>query len=97
LVYTWALRTLSRLVENTGLVVVPYEKHPPLLPYMIEFLRADAQHSGHTAAIRAIGTLGALDPTRFDALKQIATTIPVMDSSGSGQQTSQPFHDSRPS
>lgn len=50
-----------------------------------------------TQAIRAIGTLGALDPTRFDALKQIATTIPVMDSSGSGQQTSQPFHDSRPS
>ncbi|KAF4728270.1 phosphatidylinositol kinase- protein kinase tor1, partial [Perkinsus olseni] len=91
-------RTLSRVVENTGLVVVPYEKHPPLLPYIIEFLRADAQHSAHTAvrrqAIRAIGTLGALDPTRFDALKQIAS-IPVMDSSGSGQPY-QLFHDSRP-
>ncbi|KAF4675377.1 phosphatidylinositol kinase- protein kinase tor1 [Perkinsus chesapeaki] len=94
-----AYRTLSRVIENTGLVVVPYEKFPPLLPYMIDFLRADAQHTAHTAvrrqAIRAIGTLGALDPSRFDALKHIAT-IPAIDTASAGQLAQQQ-HDSRSS
>jgi len=59
------------VVENTGFVMEPYERHPSLLPFLIDILRSDV-HTGdwqqRQQIIRCLGTLGALDPARFQRL-----------------------------
>jgi len=71
-----AYRALRMVVENTGYVIEPYEKYPSLLPFLIDILRSDV-HTGdwqqRQQIIRCIGTLGALDPMRFQRLASSST------------------------
>ena len=62
-----AVRTLDLLVRNTGAVMLPYIQFPALLPALMEIVRRrTAQPWGlRKEALRAIGTLGALDPHRY--------------------------------
>ncbi|CEM08834.1 unnamed protein product [Vitrella brassicaformis CCMP3155] len=79
-----AFRTLSQIVRNTGAVLEPYLKYPSLLSYMIGLLRSDSTSDVHwpwhwplrKQIIRAIGTLGALDPYRFHQLERLPRTQP---------------------
>ncbi|UYV65261.1 MTOR [Cordylochernes scorpioides] len=57
-----SLWTLGQLVESTGYVVEPYQKHPMLLEILLSFLKTEQSPGIRREAIRVLGLLGALDP-----------------------------------
>lgn len=80
-----AYRALRMVVENTGYVVELYTKYPSLLPFLIDVLRSDV-HTGdwqqRQHILRCIGTLGALDPAKFQKLVRSTKGEPVGDGGG---------------
>eukprot|EP00820_Chromera_velia_P019501 Cvel_28328.t1-p1 / transcript=Cvel_28328.t1 / gene=Cvel_28328 / organism=Chromera_velia_CCMP2878 / gene_product=Target of rapamycin, putative / transcript_product=Target of rapamycin, putative / location=Cvel_scaffold3684:1-13594(-) / protein_length=1847 / sequence_SO=supercontig / SO=protein_coding / is_pseudo=false len=65
-----ALRTLRQLCENTGYVIAPYTEYPYLLWYLISLLRTEVPSSPlRFIVMSVIGTLGALDPFRYQQLE----------------------------
>eukprot|EP00092_Neocalanus_flemingeri_P019853 GFUD01021504.1.p1 GENE.GFUD01021504.1~~GFUD01021504.1.p1 ORF type:complete len:2235 (+),score=707.01 GFUD01021504.1:192-6707(+) len=57
-----SLWTLSQLVESTGCVVEPYNKHPQLLVDLLNFLRTEQRPAIRKQTLGLLGLLGALDP-----------------------------------
>ena len=57
-----SLWTLSQLVESTGCVVEPYNKHPQLLGDLLNFLRTEQRSTIRKQTLGLLGLLGALDP-----------------------------------
>merc|ERR1719369_2155678 len=57
-----SLWTLSQLVESTGCVVEPYNKHPQLLVDLLNFLRTEQRPAIRKQTLSLLGLLGALDP-----------------------------------
>jgi len=56
-----AVRTLAQVVESTGMVVTPYQQYPQLLGIMLRMLN-EGSPAAKRDVMRAIGTIGALDP-----------------------------------
>merc|ERR1719228_2677072 len=59
-----SLWTLSQLVESTGCVVEPYNKHPQLLVDLLNFLRTEQRPAIRKQTLSLLGLLGALDPNK---------------------------------
>lgn len=57
-----SLWTLGQLVESTGCVVEPYNKHPQLLVDLLNFLRTEQRPTIRKQTLSLLGLLGALDP-----------------------------------
>ena len=57
-----SLWTLSQLVEATGCVGEPYNKHPQLLVDLLNFLRTEQRPMIRKQTLSLLGLLGALDP-----------------------------------
>ncbi|KAF7259839.1 hypothetical protein EG68_02702 [Paragonimus skrjabini miyazakii] len=60
-----AVWTLSTLISNTGWVVLPYRRHPQLLPILLNLLKREESKEIRQEVLRALGVLGALDPFKF--------------------------------
>ncbi|KAG5450970.1 Serine/threonine-protein kinase mTOR [Clonorchis sinensis] len=60
-----AVWTLGTLVSNTGYVVTPYERHPQLLPILLDMLKREESKEIRQEVLRALGVVGALDPFKF--------------------------------
>ena len=60
-----SLWTLSQLVESTGCVVEPYNKHPQLLVDLLTFLRTEQRPAIRKQTLGLLGLLGALDPYQY--------------------------------
>lgn len=56
-----AARTLGRVVESTGWVVLPYMEYPQLLGMLLRMLGEDG-HLARREVSRVLGIVGALDP-----------------------------------
>jgi phosphatidylinositol kinase/protein kinase (PI-3 family) len=74
-----ALRTLGKLVANTGDVVRPYVEYPELLPTLLQVFKAGhGLKSGgwlvRREALKVVGTLGALDPFRHKRQSRRSTS-----------------------
>lgn len=59
-----ALWTFGQFIENTGFVIEPYRKYPKLLDILLDLVRKEQAPSVRKRAIRALGLLGAIDPSR---------------------------------
>ena len=68
-----ALRTLGQVASNSGYVIDPYIEHPHLLGLIISIIKADQTGSLRGETIKLLGTLGALDPYRY---QQISEAVP---------------------
>merc|ERR1719341_2396332 len=71
-----SLWTLSQLVESTGCVVEPYNKHPQLLVDLLNFLRTEQRPAIRKQTLGLLGLLGALDPYKH------RTNLGQIDSKG---------------
>ena len=71
-----SLWTLSQLVESTGCVVEPYNKHPQLLVDLLNFLRTEQRPAIRKQTLSLLGLLGALDPYKH------RTNLGQIDSKG---------------
>lgn len=65
-----ALFTLGQLASNTAYVIKPYEEYPQLLGIMISIIEGEAQGSLRKLTINLMGILGALDPYRYQQIRQ---------------------------
>ena len=66
-----AYRTLRVICESTGHDPLEHEQHLTLLPLLLDNLRSDAyvgDSQQRQQIMRCIGTLGALDPLRFEKI-----------------------------
>jgi FKBP12-rapamycin complex-associated protein len=57
-----ALRALRQLVSGTGAVIQPYLDKPALMDILRRIIRREAQAVVRDEAVKALGTLGAIDP-----------------------------------
>ncbi|TPX21097.1 phosphatidylinositol kinase- protein kinase tor1 [Coccidioides immitis] len=60
-----ALRTLGQLASNAGYVIEPYKEYPQLLAVLINIIKTEQAGSLRKETIKLIGTLGALDPYKY--------------------------------
>jgi FKBP12-rapamycin complex-associated protein len=60
-----ALIALSKIISVTGWAIEPYHTYPNLLPALIELIKTEEKEQLRKLAQRAIGTLGALNPTVY--------------------------------
>lgn len=60
-----ALRTLGQLASNVGYVIEPYKEYPQLLAVLINIIKTEQAGSLRKETIKLIGTLGALDPYKY--------------------------------
>ncbi|WEW59078.1 phosphatidylinositol kinase- protein kinase tor1 [Emydomyces testavorans] len=65
-----ALRTLGQLATNVGYVIEPYKEYPQLLAVLINIIRTEQTGSLRKETIKLIGTLGALDPYKYQQISQ---------------------------
>lgn len=65
-----ALHTLGQLATNCAYVIKPYEDYPQLLEILIGIIRNEPQGSLRKSTINLLGILGALDPYRYQQIKQ---------------------------
>ena len=65
-----ALHTLGQLASNCAYVIKPYEEYPQLLDVMINIIRAEPQGNLRKQTINLLGILGALDPYKYQQIKQ---------------------------
>ncbi|KAI2189712.1 phosphatidylinositol kinase- protein kinase tor1 [Ophidiomyces ophidiicola] len=63
-----ALRTLGQLASNAGYVIEPYKEYPQLLAVLINIVKTEPAGTLRKETIKLIGTLGALDPYRYQQL-----------------------------
>ncbi|XP_065891468.1 serine/threonine-protein kinase mTOR-like isoform X2 [Dysidea avara] len=82
-----AIWTLGQLVENTGCVIEPYNKHLNLLEVLLNLLKTEQVLSIRRETIRVIGLLGALDP-----YKRKLNQTKGSGSSGQGLPVSEAIH-----
>ncbi|GIQ79588.1 serine/threonine-protein kinase TOR [Kipferlia bialata] len=69
-----ALLALSSLVEHTGCSSVPLTVYPELLDHLSTIFHTERDVAVRLAASKALGTLGALDHRRLNALGQVRLT-----------------------
>ncbi|KMU76074.1 phosphatidylinositol 3-kinase tor2 [Coccidioides immitis RMSCC 3703] len=65
-----ALRTLGQLASNAGYVIEPYKEYPQLLAVLINIIKTEQAGSLRKETIKLIGTLGALDPYKYQQISQ---------------------------
>jgi len=65
-----AIKTLSSLAINSGYVIDPYLEYPELLVILINIIKTEAHEGLRMDAIKLVGTLGALDPYKFQQLSE---------------------------
>ena len=73
-----ALAALSQLLRTTGNVTEPYLHYPDLLPTLLGMLTSERGADLRNELLRALGTLGALDPStqaRMALQRQRAVTL----------------------
>ena len=63
-----ALKTLGQLASNAGYVIDPYIDHPELLNILMSIVSSENPGQLRRETIRVIGTLGALDPYKYQML-----------------------------
>jgi FKBP12-rapamycin complex-associated protein len=71
-----ALRTLSHLASQTGLVIKPYGDQPALLPMLVNMLLTETSRDIRRETMRCLGFIGALDP-----YSQTVCWLPLLSSS----------------
>lgn len=57
-----ALRALRQLVSGTGTAIQPYLDHPALMGLLLKVIKQEVAPHVRAEAVRALGTLGAIDP-----------------------------------
>ena len=85
-----ALRALRQLVSGTGTAIQPYLDHPALMGLLLRVIKQEVAPHVRAEAVRALGTLGAIDPhilsmgTReFEALNASASeSITIGETAG---------------
>lgn len=70
-----ALRTLGQLASNSGYVIEPYTEHPQLLAVLINIIKTEQTGSLRKETIKLLGTLGALDPYKYQQISETAPDI----------------------
>ena len=65
-----ALYTLGQLASNCAYVIKPYDEYPQLLDIMIGIIKSEPQGSLRKSTINLLGILGALDPYKYQQIKQ---------------------------
>ncbi|BDD58165.1 hypothetical protein MAP00_003466 [Monascus purpureus] len=70
-----ALRTLGQLASNSGYVIDPYIEHPHLLAVLINIIKTEQTGSLRKETIKLLGTLGALDPYKYQQISETAPDI----------------------
>lgn len=66
-----ALHTLGQLASNAGYVIQPYLDYPQLLELLQGIIRSEPQHGSlRRETIKLMGILGALDPYKYQVLRE---------------------------
>ena len=65
-----ALHTLGSLASNCAYVIKPYEEYPQLLDIMVNIIRSEPHGNLRKTTINLLGILGALDPYKYQQIKQ---------------------------
>lgn len=65
-----ALHALGQLASNSAYVIKPYEEYPQLLEIMISIIRNEPQGGLRKSTINLLGIVGALDPYKYQQIKQ---------------------------
>ena len=88
-----ALRTLSKLVVSTGQVIQPILEYPELLDGLLEILKGGtaAPRKLRSAALEALGTLGALDPDKVRQVKSVQLNGKERIGMGKSDEEAVPF------
>ena len=74
-----ALHTLGQLASNCAYVIKPYEEYPQLLDIMIGIIKSEPQGALRKSTINLLGILGALDPYKYQLIKQTNEETRVVD------------------
>lgn len=82
-----ALWTFGQFIENTGFVIEPYRNYPKLLDILLDLVRKEQTPSVRKKAIRALGLLGAIDPSRHQVTMNQANQSDKLLSSVSDDNT----------
>ncbi|KAL9635499.1 MAG: hypothetical protein Q9164_003418, partial [Protoblastenia rupestris] len=74
-----ALQTLGQIASNCAYVIKPYSDYPQLLDIMINIIKTESPGSLRKETIKVIGILGALDPYKYQQIKQISPAAHVQE------------------
>ena len=74
-----ALHTFGQIASNCAYVIQPYTDYPQLLDIMINIVRTEPQGPLRKETIKLLGILGALDPYKYQQIKQISPASRVQE------------------
>ncbi|KAJ1922433.1 phosphatidylinositol kinase- protein kinase tor1 [Tieghemiomyces parasiticus] len=82
-----ALRVLTYLGTYAGVVITPYTEYPSLMNYLIAILKHEKGDELRQEALRALGTLGAIDPYQHHSTVQNHAVEAGRPATGPGSET----------